>query len=202
MTIGVYIILILALGYISVYIRERYLGVKWMKPITYLGILIHETCHAVACYATGGKVVSMNVSSTQGSVEHYQPKIPFLGPILVSLAPLLGGIVLVGILNRVLLANALTIQSINIWDNLIGVFSSLNFLSWQTWILVIFFLNIGVMVGPSVQDLKNIWLPVVASFFFDIPEVSQLLAFAIALIIINILLFAIVWVVKTFITHQ
>ncbi|MBU1131542.1 M50 family metallopeptidase [Patescibacteria group bacterium] len=202
MTIGIYIIIILALGYVSVYIRERYLNVKWMKPLTWLGILIHESAHAIACYATGGKVVRMNVSSTQGSVEHYQPKIPFLGPVLVSVAPLLGGIVIVGILNKVLLANAIEIQSINIRENLVGIFSSFNFLSWQTWVLIVFFLNIGVIVGPSVQDLKNIWLPVVLSFFLNIEEIAQILAFAIALIIINILLFALIWTVKTFITHR
>jgi len=107
MTIGIYIIIILALGYLSVYIRERYLNVKWMKPLTYIGIFIHELCHAIACYATGGKVVGFNVSSTQGSVEHYQPKVPILGPILVAIAPLLGGLAIVGLLNKVLLINSL-----------------------------------------------------------------------------------------------
>jgi len=202
MTIGVYLIIILALGYVSVHLRERYLAVKWMKPLTYLGILFHEFCHAIACLATGGKVVKMNVSSTQGSVQHYQPKIPILGPVLVSLAPLLGGLALVGLLNRVLLANALEIQSVNIWQNLAAIFSSLNFLSWPTWVLIVFFLNIGVIIGPSVQDLKNIWAPVAASFFLTGQEVSRLLAFAIALIIINILLFAIIWVIKGMIMRQ
>jgi hypothetical protein len=202
MTIGIYIIILLSLAYFSVYIRERYLDVKWMKPLTYLGIFIHELCHALACYATGGKVLRMNVSSTQGSVEHYQPKIPFLGPILVAIAPLLGGVVIVGLLNKVLLANAIEIQSINIWDNLVEIFSNLNFLTWQTWVLIIFFLNIGVMIGPSVQDLKNIWLPVAGSFFIYSLELEKILAFAIALVIINILLFSVIWVIKTFVTHQ
>jgi len=197
MTIGIYIIIILALGYLSVYIRERYLNVKWIKPFTYIGIFIHETCHAIACYITGGKVVGFNVSSTQGSVTHYQPKVPIIGPILVSIAPLLGGLVVVGLLNKILLANSLTIQSASVWENLVAIFSSLNFLTWQTWVLIVFFLNIGVMIGPSAQDLKNIWLPVVLSFFLSVPEIGQILAFAMALIIINVLLFAAIWVVKT-----
>ncbi len=172
-----------------------------MKPLTYIGIFIHELCHAIACYATGGKVVGFNVSSTQGSVEHYQPKVPILGPILVAIAPLLGGLAIVGLLNKVLLINSLEIQSINIWENLIEIFSNFNFLTWQTWVLIIFFLNIGVMLGPSTQDLKNIWLPVVLSFFLNVPEIGQILAFAIALIIINLLLFFIVWFIKTLL-HQ
>jgi len=196
MTIGIYIIIILTLGYLSVYVRECYLNVKWIKPFTYIGIFIHELCHAIACYATGGKVIGFNVSSTQGSVEHYQPKVPILGPILVSIAPLLGGIAVVGLLNKILLANSLTIQSANVWENLADIFSSLNFLSWQSWALIVFFLNIGVMIGPSTQDLKNIWLPVILSFLLNIPEISQILAFAIALIIINLLLFFIIWFVK------
>jgi len=198
MTIGIYLIIILALGYLSVNIRERYLDVKWMKPLTYFGILIHETCHAIACYATGGKVVKMNVSASFGSVEHYKPKIPFIGPLLVSLAPLLGGLLIVGLLNKVLLASSIQIGSIDIWENLVEVFSSLNFLTWQTWVLLFFFLNIGVIIGPSLTDLKHIWLPVIASFFLNVPILEPILAFAISLIIINLILFSFIWIIKSF----
>lgn len=198
MTIGTYLIIILALGYLSVNIRARYLDIKWLKPLTYSGILIHETCHAIACYATGGKVVRMNVNASFGSVEHYQPKIPIIGNILVSLAPLIGGLLIVGLLNKVLLASSIQVESINIWDNMNEIFSSLNFASWQTWVLVFFFLNIGVLIGPSLTDLKHIWLPVVLSFFLNVPLLEPILAFAISLIIINIFLFSLIWIIKSF----
>ena len=189
MTIGIYLIILVILGYLTVNIRESYLDIFWMKPLTYLGIFIHEAAHAIGCYATGGKVVRMNVSSRAGSVEHYKPKIPILGPIIVSIAPLIIGILFIGLLNKVLLANAISLDSINIWDNILEIFNSFNFLTWQTWLLIVFFLNIGVIIGPSVQDLKNIALPVIASFFITSPELEIVLAFSIALVIINLSLF-------------
>ncbi len=198
MTIGFYLIILVLLGYMTVYIREKYLNVTWMKPLTYLGILIHESAHAIGCYATGGKVTRMNVSSREGSVEHYEPKIWLLGPIIVSIAPLILGIAIVGLLNYVLLANSISLDSNNIWGNLLVIFNSLNFLTWQTWVLILFFLNIGVIIGPSLQDLRNIVLPVIASFFITSPEFEIILAFAISLVIINLSLFILIWLIKSF----
>lgn len=197
MTIGIYLIIILILGYLSVNIRERWLRIKWLKPLTWLGIFIHEASHAIACFLTGGKVIGFRVSSTAGSVTHYKSKVPIIGPMLIAIAPLLGGLAVIGLLNHFWLKTSLGFTSSNIWETFLSVISSFNFLTLETWVLIILFLNIGVMLGPSVQDLKNIWPLVILSFFIKSDEVAQILALVIALIAINIILFLLIWLIKS-----
>lgn len=197
MTIGIYIIIILILGYFSVYIRERWLNLKWMKPLTWLGILIHESAHALLCLLTGGRVTGFRVTSTEGYVTHYRPKVPILGPMLTAIAPLLVGLIIIGVLNNFWLKTSLSITSPDIWENFSAVILSLNLFAWPTWILLIIFLNIGVTLGPSVADLKNIWPLVILSFFIKSEEVAQILASVIVLIAINIILFLLICLIKS-----
>ena len=195
MTVGIYLIIILILGYFSVNLRAR-LNLKWLKPFTWLGIFIHEASHALACIITGGKVVGFQVSSTAGSVSHYKSKVPIIGPMLVAIAPIIGGLIAIGLLNKFWLGTSLGITSSDIWRTFLNVVSTFNFLSLSTWVLIILFLNIGVMLGPSVQDLKNIWPLVVLSFFIKSEKVAQILSLVIVLIAINIILFFMIWLVK------
>ncbi|MCX6785654.1 MAG: M50 family metallopeptidase [Candidatus Komeilibacteria bacterium] len=202
MTIGIYIIIILALGYISVYIRERWLNLKWMMPLTWLGIFIHESAHALACVISGGQVTGFRVTSREGYVTHYRPKVPVIGPMVTAIAPMIFGLIIMGILNHFWLKTSLGITSINIWDNFVKVVSNLNPLTWSGWILLIIFLNIGVMMGPSVEDLKNIWPLVLLSFFIHSESLAKILALVIALIIVNILLFLLILLVKYFLQRK
>jgi len=196
MTVGIYLIIILILGYSSVNIRER-MGLKWLKPFTWLGIFIHEASHALACIITGGKVVGFHISSTAGSVSHYKSKVPIIGPMLIAIAPIFGGLLAVGALNQFWLGTSLGFVSSNVWETFLVVVLSLNFSTLATWVLIILFLNIGVMLGPSIQDLKNIWPLVIVSFFIKSEEVAQILALVIVLIVINIILFLLIWLIKS-----
>ncbi len=196
MTIGIYLIIILALGYFSVNLRER-LKLKCLKPLTWLGIFVHEASHAIACFLTGGKVVGFKVSSTSGSVTHYKSRVPIVGPMLIAIAPLLGGLVVIGLINNFWLKTSLGFISSNIWETFLSAIASFNFLTLETWILIILFLNVGVMLGPSVQDLKNIWPLVILSFFIKSDAVAQIFALVIVLITINIILFLLIWLVKS-----
>ena len=189
MTIGFYIIIILVLGYLTVYLRERWLRAKWLKPLTWLGIFIHESCHALASILTGGKVTSFKVSATQGSVSHYPSKVPIVGPMLIALAPLIGGLAIIGLVNHFWLKTPINLNYTNIKDAFFILINSINWLSWQALIWLIICLNIGVMLGPSKQDLKNIWLIVIISFFISSQAIGQVLTLAIVLIMINLILF-------------
>lgn len=195
MTIGIYLIIILILGYFSVYLRER-LNLKWLKPLTFLGIFIHESSHAIASLITGGKVTGFQVSSRAGSVTHYPSKVPIIGPLLVAIAPLLGGLVVIGIINNFWLKTSLDVTSANLLLTWQAVIANFNLLTWQGWVLIILCLNIGVMLGPSVQDLKNIWPLVVLSFFIKTESLAQILALVIVLIAINVILFLILWLLR------
>src|SRR3989344_3647911 len=114
MTVGFYIISILILSYFSVYIRERWLRLKWLKPLTWLGIFIHESAHALFCVLTGGRVTGFRVTSTEGYVTHYRPKVPVIGPMVTSIAPMIVGLVVIGILNHFWLKTSLGITSANL----------------------------------------------------------------------------------------
>jgi hypothetical protein len=196
MTIGFDIIIILILGYITVYIRENWLKAKWLKPLTWLGIFIHESCHALASIITGGKVASIKVTSTEGSVSHYPSKVPVIGPMLVALAPLIGGVIIIGSLNYFWLKANLGLNSTDIIQVFKQFLASLDFFSWQILVWLALCLNVGVMLGPSKQDLKNIWLLVVISFFIKSLVISQVLTLVIVLMLINTLLFIILSLIK------
>lgn len=195
MTIGLYLISILILGYFSVYLRER-LNLKWLKPLTFLGIFIHESSHAIASLITGGKVTGFKATSREGSVTHYPSKVPIIGPLLVAMAPLLGGLVVIGLVNNFWLKTSLDVTSANLLLTWQAVIANFNLLTWQGWALVILCLNIGVMLGPSVQDLKNIWPLVILSFFIKTESLAQILALVIVLIAINVILFLILWLLR------
>lgn len=202
MTIGIYILIILALGYISVYVRERWLNLSWIKPFTWLGIFIHESAHALACVISGGQVTGFRVTSREGSVTHYRPKVPIIGPMVTAIAPMLFSLVIMGILNHFWLKTSLGITSINIWENFVKIISSLNLFTWSAWILLLIFLNIGVMLGPSIEDLKSIWPLVLLSFLIRSEPLAKVLALIIAMIIINILLFLLILLVKKLLNRK
>jgi len=196
MTVGLYLIIILLLGYLSVYLRERYLQMKWLKPLTWLGIFIHESCHALFCLLTGGKVTGFRVTSTEGYITHYRPKVPVVGPMLTAIGPMVGGLIIMGVLNHFWLKTSLNISSANLWENFLAVGSNLNPFTWQAWVLLAIFLNIGVMVGPSIADLKSIWPLIILSFFVHSDSLAQILALIIVLIALNILLFLLILLIK------
>lgn len=191
MTVGIYILIILILGYVSVYLREAWLDVKWLRPFTWLGILIHESAHALFCILTGGRVTGFRVTYRQGYVTHYRTKVPILGPMLTAFAPLLVGFIIIGIINGLWLKTALSLSTVNIWQSFISLVSALNPLTWQAWVLLFIFLNVGVMVGPSIEDLKSIWPLIIISFFIHSVALAQMLALVIAMILVNIILFII-----------
>lgn len=202
MAIGIYILIILALGYASVYLREKYLDLKIIRPLTFLGILIHESAHAIFCLLTGGMVTGFRVTPHEGSITHYRPKVPILGPMLTAIAPMIVGLIAIGVLNHFWLKTSLAIISTNIWENFIKVLTSLNPLSWQGWILAVVLLNIGVMIGPSLEDLKSIWPLVLISFFIHSQSAAMVFSLVIALMLANILLFVLIIVIRVFIASR
>lgn len=43
----------------------------------------------------------------------------------------------------------------------------MNPIHWQSWVLLFLLVNVGAMLGPSFQDMKNIW-PALIIFFHPI----------------------------------
>lgn len=189
MTVGLYLLALVAIGYAAVYIRERYLFLGWLKPISYVGVLIHESSHALFCLITGGRIVSFRVSSNAGSVSHFEPKVPIVGNILIAIGPLIGGFIVFGLINYFFF-NLVDLPN-NVWQQVLWIFSQINLLKLSGWLMLFLCLNIGVIVGPSLQDLKNIWPVVVLALFVPASALSPVLTLAVVMSGINLILFLI-----------
>lgn len=109
------------------------------------GIIVHELSHAFFCLITGAKITSVSLFKKEGgSVTHTNSKIPLVGNILISLAPLAVGVMFV-----YLLSNYLGLNHIGSWENLKN-FTTLN------WLIFYLIFSIAVTMTPSRQDIFNI----------------------------------------------
>jgi len=202
MNLGILIILITILGYISNWLNGKFLNLKTIHWLYYLGALIHELSHAILCVLTGARISEFNVFSKQPHVTHTKPKLLLIGQPLISLAPIAGGLLFIYVINTWLLNNYLQVINLNtlqeIPNVLINIWSQLNLMEWQTWLIILLFLNVGSMIGPSSRDLKNIWPFIILMFFINWPFLINLSLIAICLIIMNILIQIIAILVKQF----
>ncbi len=192
MNLGILIIIISLLSYLSNHINNKYLNHLSIKYFYYLGIIIHESSHALMCFSTGAKIIKFEIFSRQPKVTHYKSKIPILGQTLISLAPLIGGFAFLCLINNYVLKGCININTPTNLKELLAlpfsILSQINILEWKSWIVIILSLNIGAMLGPSFQDLKNIWWVFIILFFIKWPFLINTGLIIIALIITNIII--------------
>ena len=129
------------------------------------GVIIHELSHALACRITGAKIKEINFFLWDGGyVKHNKPKIPIVGKILISFAPVLGGIGALFLFSLIFgLRFPLEIvdfqqsffQGLSIAIQEIPFFVKQNWLSWQFWIFIYLVISIIVCLVPSKTDIKN-----------------------------------------------
>lgn len=188
--VGLVLILVSALGYIANRLNWRYLNYRVTHLLYYVGAFVHESSHALLCILTRAPVLEYAVLTNQPHVIHGESRVPVIGKLLISVAPLIGGLVFLFVLNRYALegyfalphvANIAAIPSAA-W----ALVSQLNPLAWQSWVMVFLFINVGAMIGPSTQDLKNIWPLVLLLCFVSEPTIAAVGLFAVTLIVINI----------------
>ncbi|MDD4062399.1 MAG: hypothetical protein PHV25_01280 [Candidatus Pacebacteria bacterium] len=138
----------------------------WLFP----GVIVHEFSHAVGCVLVGAKIEEISLFSQKGSyVKHRQPKIPFVGDVVISFAPIVGGIAFLWCS-----AGFLGIKLFSSFDNILDlvndfwVFSIDNWREWTFWIFVYLLISVLISLAPSKQDFKNsaISLLVVLAFMF------------------------------------
>lgn len=192
MNLGLLIILITILGTLSNWLNWRYLNYRAIQFLYYIGAFIHETSHALLCVITGAKIEDYVIFSRQPHVIYRRPKLAFVGELLISFAPIAGGLLLLFLINKYFLVSHFKIPEFSNWlDIFVAPFKLLlqiNLFSWQSWLMILLFLNVGAMIGPSWQDLKNIWPAIIILFFFNYPWLANLGLTAIILILTNILI--------------
>jgi hypothetical protein len=140
------------------------------------------------------------VFAEQPQVVHRKSKIPFLGELLISAAPIVGGLLFLFLINRFALGNYFMMPSVQFsswldWRSMLvaplSLLIQINLLRWQSWVAILLCFNVGAMLGPSTRDLKNVWPMLVLLFFVKLPLLVSLALAALSLIFFNIILQAI-----------
>lgn len=137
---------------------------KWplYRFLLWPGVVIHELSHAIVALLLGARIYEINVFDKKGGyVTHGPTKIPFLGEWLVALAPIAGGLLFYYILAHVLLGirpesafGPVLNQPWNI-SEWFSIFSNTDWSSWKPYVFFFVFLNAGIAIAPSWQDIRN-----------------------------------------------
>lgn len=190
MGLGIVIVLVSILGYISNSLNWRYLNYRVVSFLYYIGALVHETSHAAVCIATGAKIEEFKVFSPQPHVTHRKSKLPLVGELLISSAPIASGLLFLFLVNRYLLGNYFAVPPLSGWQDIftepLKLLLQINLFQWQSWVMILLFFNVGAMLGPSARDLKNIWPLLIVLFFIKSAFFADLGLMAFGLILTNI----------------
>jgi hypothetical protein len=192
MNLGLVIILIVVFGYMSNSINWRYLNFKVTQYLYYIGAFVHESSHAILCLLTGAKIYEFKVFSSQPHVTHTKSKIPLVGGFLISSAPIFGGLFFLYIINHFALNDRFSVSHFSDdWLSTllepIRLISQMKF-EWQSLVMILLLLNVGAMIGPSMQDIKNIWPMIILSFFVPSSFLINFCLIALSLILLNIII--------------
>lgn len=204
-TIGILIATISILGYTSNWLNWRFLNYKINYLLYYFGTFIHESSHAILCLLTGAKISEYKVFVKQPHVSYSNSRLPLLGNLLISIAPMFGGLILLFIVNKYFFTNHFIMPEFSNWklflNDFLKLLKQIDITEWKNLVAIFLFLNIGVMLGPSWQDLKNVWFLIIILMFIPWIFFTHLGLLAIALILINIIfqifLILIISIIKT-----
>lgn len=193
MSLGISITLIVLLGYLSNWLNGRFFASKALHLLYYIGAFIHESSHALLCLCTGAKIVEFEVFSTQPHVTHTKSRLPLIGGLLISAAPIFGGLLFLFLVKYFILGDYFALLTPDeTWKSIlltpIHFLLQLDLLNWKSWVFILLLMNSGAMLGPSFQDIKNIWFVFILLFFVYIPEISALCLIAATLIMANIII--------------
>jgi hypothetical protein len=205
MNLGISIVLITLLGYASNWLNWRYLNSPITSFLYYIGTLVHELSHAIACFCTGAKIKEISIFSKNPHIAFLEPKIPILGKLLISLAPLAGGISFLFLINRYFLTDHFVLPQFLNWQDIfiypIKILGRINLFDWRSWVAIFLLLNVGAMIGPSWQDLKNIWFLLIIFFFLKWQFLAnfnlQVISIILSGILIQITLMILIKITKT-----
>jgi hypothetical protein len=134
------------------------------------GVIVHECSHILGCLITGARIKKVVFFSEKGgSVTYTSSKIPYLGDVVISTAPLLCiPLVLAGCtwvfsqyLGCVFLPLPLSVGSADalfgLWAGIMGMFTWNLIVRFNPWFLLYLYLTLTLVMSlaPSSQDIKN-----------------------------------------------
>jgi hypothetical protein len=201
--IGFIIIFISLLGYISNYLNWHFLNYKLNEYLYYLGVFVHETSHALVAILTGAKVTEYKFITSRPRVAYYGSRIPLIGNLLISVAPIIGGLGFIFLLDKFFL-NIYVMPPFMDWhlfySDFIYLLNQIDLTFYKTYIIAFVFLNVGAMISPSVRDLKNVWPLMLLLIFIQNSFITHLgllsMAFILCGILIQIVLIVTIFLIK------
>jgi hypothetical protein len=134
------------------------------------GVVLHECAHIIGCLLTGARIVNIVFFSKEGgSVTYTRPIVPYIGDVIISMAPLfaipLMLFVLTGIfgsyLGCIFPVFPSTVNSpgslLLVWESIATSFSANLVTRFNGWFLLYMYLTISLVlsVAPSKEDMKN-----------------------------------------------
>lgn len=159
---GFWIFCVVALSALLARIWSRFLPPALYRTMLIPGVVLHELAHALGCLITFAKIEKVNLFEKDGgSVKHSPPRIPLIGPVIISFAPLIFGIIAVLLLNQ-LLGQCRVFVWLQMFLDIAGTLFSRNpsvhkdiwsFLKITLYIYML--INIAITLSPSRQDVKN-----------------------------------------------
>lgn len=155
-----FIVLLLLAYLVNYFLVQSFFGYKW-RVFVAPGVIVHELSHAFGCLITGAKITKISLFSKDGGcVEHQKSPIPIFGPIIISMAPLIIGIIIFFFLAKIIhLENICNINSTFI--NIKSIYKNIDFTNWGNILIIYLLLSVAVTMTPSWQDLVNIIIPII-----------------------------------------
>jgi len=170
-----FILLAVMVILISVGLDRLYAAVVPFRSLYYAirlpGVVLHEISHMIGCVVTGAEIRKVVYFSQEGgSVTYSEPRIPVVGTVIISTAPLFFLPLILAVLTWIFgtyfgcsvppvvpLTGDLVAGSEDIFKNVIPLFSSNLIVHPNGWFLVYLFVcgSIVLSLAPSGQDFKN-----------------------------------------------
>ncbi len=189
----IWFFILFAISFLIGNLWQRIFRGRKYEAILFPGVIIHEFSHALGCLITGARIKSIKLFSSSGSyVAHTKAKIPIIGDMLISFAPVVGGILFVYLLTLIFNYDLAQLDLFkesfqeSLFQLIKGAVSfSVNYYNqWQFWLFSYLTLSTIISLIPSKQDFKNsaissliIFLILSSLIYFDLFKDSILYFF-------------------------
>lgn len=208
-SLAIWLAIIILLSYfLDLILRLSFSGRKY-RLLVAPGVILHELSHAFACICVLAKVKEISFfDRTGGYVRHEKSKVPIIGPVIISLAPLFVGIILVYLLANYIISDqsfklALSLDINNI-HRILGAITNLHLSDLKSLVAFYLVISVSITMAPSFKDFTNAFLGIIATlvilvainyfFVIKLPETHLIIAFSmITLILIVGLIFSMIF---------
>ncbi|HMB46305.1 MAG TPA: M50 family metallopeptidase [Candidatus Methanoperedens sp.] len=162
---------IITLQAIALYLISQYLhrSLSFASRTLYIvlmlpGTIAHETCHAVVALLMGARITKFSIipsGDTLGHVEYTSPKIPLIGNVAISIAPLIGCPAILLLISGYFGVHFdfppasfdIFAGSRFLLDGTLSFITGLDYLNWKTYVFLYLALTLGAGAAPSKTDI-------------------------------------------------